>query len=246
MSKPFENQSQYQQLLEQNLSFEQASLHQKAVNLGRSHRSLEADLINVLLEVEKSKLYKVLKYTSLFSYTNDALGFSEAVSYSFISVMRKAREIFDLREAISQCEISVSKIQRMMPVINSQNSKELIEFAKTHTNREIEYEVARRNPKIGPKDRETYLNEKAVQVTISLPLEDYKKLKKAQDLESQRTSKAVSIPDTLGQILDFYLQRKDPVQKARRAHERAEKIKSATQGREPNGAVVTGAVVTGV
>src|SRR5476649_2470759 len=98
MSKPFENQSQHQQLLEQNLSFEQASLHQKAVNLGRSHRLLEANIINVLLEVEKSKLYKVLNYTSLFSYAVGSLGFSEAVSYSFISVMRKTREISDLRE----------------------------------------------------------------------------------------------------------------------------------------------------
>ena len=199
------------------LSPSQIKIHNKALTLSQRHREIESEIIEILFRVESSKLYKNFGLTSLFAYAVEKLNFTEAVAFSFIAVMRKSRLLPELKQAISGREISVSKIQRFLPVINQHNAKGLIAFAKTHTNREIEKEAVRLNPNSKAKDGEHYVGEKMVQVKVSIPEELYKKLKRVQDLESQRTRTPVTMGETMAALVEGYLRKHDPVERAKRA-----------------------------
>ena len=155
------------------LSSLQMKIHSEALTLSQRHRQIESEIIEVLFRVENSKLYRNFGLTSLFAYVVEKLNFTEAVAFSFIAVMRKSRPLPELKRAILQREISVSKIQRFLPVVNQQNVNDLIDFAKSHTNREIEKEAVRLNPNSKAKDGENYVTEKMVQVKVSLPEDLY-------------------------------------------------------------------------
>ena len=61
------------------LSTTQQALHQRALELSSKHRQIEAALIVVLNEIDKTKLYRKLGEPSLFNYAVRVLGLSEAV-----------------------------------------------------------------------------------------------------------------------------------------------------------------------
>ena len=82
------------------LSSSQVKIHERAVSLSREYSRLERELVEVLREVDKSRLFRRLNCRSLFGYATKLLGLSEAVAYSFINVARKTAVVADLREAI--------------------------------------------------------------------------------------------------------------------------------------------------
>ena len=83
------------------MNSEQTQLHERALALSHKHRELEGQIVDVLQQVEKSKLYRLLDQPSLFSYAVQVLGFSEAVAYAFITVSRKALVVPELKAAIA-------------------------------------------------------------------------------------------------------------------------------------------------
>lgn len=70
---------------------------------------------------------------------------------------------------------------------------------------------------------------------------EFQKLKRVQDLESQRQKRAVSMEEAIEAMMAVYLEAKDPVRKAKRAIERSEKkvqsVKSAELSVRSSGVV---------
>jgi hypothetical protein len=145
-------------------------------------------------EIDQLKLYRTLGYSSLFTYAVGALGFSEAVAYSFITVARKTRELSLLKEAIQDEKLSVAKASRIVSALTPKNANELIDYAATHTTRETDQEMAR----LG---NASLMSEKQVVLKISArTLEQLKRhdpvqraerrLKKVKDERSEMASSA--------------------------------------------------------
>lgn len=199
------------------LSPSQQALHEKAISLCRQYSRMEVMIIETLQKIDALKLYKRLGFSSLFQYAVGALTLSESVAYGFISVSRKAKSLVELQEAIKTQTLSVAKAQRMVSVLNNENASRLIEFASQHTSRDIDFEVARINPKAGCKDIARPLSEAQMLVKFSASREVYEKLKRVQSLVAQKLGTAPGFEQTLERVLDFYLERNDPKQKAQRA-----------------------------
>ncbi|MGE3681672.1 MAG: HNH endonuclease [Bdellovibrionales bacterium] len=218
-------------------------LHARALDLSRKHRCLEWEIVQILQEVERTKLYKRLGCSSLFTYCVQSLGFTEAVAYAFISVARKSLQVNELKVALQEQKLSVSKAHRLVSALTAENAKELIEFAATHSARELEREVARRNPKAGPADQVRDLSEERVVVRVSISRKTYEMWLRVQSLEAQRRQGLASLDAALGQALEFYLERKDPVRKARRKAERTAVTapETETEGVETAAAIVSAA-----
>ena len=199
------------------------SLHQEALKISSEYRRVEFLLVDVLRRADEAKLWRDHGKSSLFIYATELLGLSEAVAYSFIRVARKLKEVPQLAQVLSSRKLSVSKACRLASTLNRQNAKELIEFASKHTSREIDFEVARRNPKAGVGDKVKPRSEDQVQVTITISKSCYEKMERAKNLGAP-----------LERVLDFYLERRDPVRKAERAA--TETSLSSSKGRKPNAA----------
>jgi len=207
---------------------EQKSIHTRALELSSNYKKLEAELIEVLQQVEATKLFKQLGCSSLFKYAVEILGFSESVAYLFISVARKARDVAALAAAIREGTLSVSKAGRLVAVLNPENGDELISFAQQHTSREIDREVARRNPKPGFADRVKVLSAELLALNLAVSAEFFRKLKRAESVQAQKGKLGGGFAGVLELALDEYLHRHDPVVKAERAAAKNDRTKEAS------------------
>ena len=202
--------------MNQKLSPQQLALHEKALYISREHRRLEGNVIEILQQVDDSKLYKKLGFSSLFKYTVESLGFTEAVAYSFITVMRKTLQIKDLKTAIETQKLSVAKASRFSSILNIENAQELISFAQSHTTREVDFKVATLQPKSLLREHAKPISEQTVEIRFNLTKETYEKLKRAETLTSNK-SQPWGLAGTIEILIENYLERHDPVVKARRA-----------------------------
>jgi hypothetical protein len=109
----------------QTISTEHNALHSLAISLCSSHRRVEAEIIAVLQDIDRCRLYKKLGQPSLFSYAVNLLGLSESVSYAFIAVARAAIEIPELNFAIQKQKLSVAKAKRIVSVLKPENAASL-------------------------------------------------------------------------------------------------------------------------
>jgi hypothetical protein len=206
------------------LTAHQTQLHQTALSLSREHRELEAKLCACLREIDRTKLFRNLGYSSLFMYSTRELGLSEASAYAFIAVARKSREIPELQCAIEEKTLSIPKTSRLVSGLTAENANELITFAQTHTTRELERELARQNPEHQRRDRVRFVDGESVEIRAHLPKSVNLKLERVMALVAQK-GKKTDFATVLDAALDEYIKHHDPVVKARRAHARIEKLR---------------------
>jgi 5-methylcytosine-specific restriction endonuclease McrA len=181
-------------------------IHQKAVQAAQRFKKAEADLISVLQEIESSKTFFKLGYTSLFQYVVQSLQLSESVASNFITVSRKAKEFSALQAAIDEGKITVSKARKVKAVELPQ--------------KKLEEQVAIVAPETKALNGVKPIAENLSQLKVGISKELEEKLKRVQDLESQRTRRAVKLSETLEALVDLYLEKKDPVKKAERVLKR--------------------------
>ncbi|MCC7404609.1 MAG: HNH endonuclease [Bdellovibrionales bacterium] len=132
-------------------------LHAKALAAVARLKTAELELLQVLDEAERCKVYLRYGYNSLFQYAVQALGLSEGVAYNFINVGRAAREIPELKAEIASGALSVSKARKMTSVLTRENSATWIEFAKTSSQQKLEREVSLANPRELGRGRMSYV-----------------------------------------------------------------------------------------
>ena len=200
------------------LSPDQKAVHARALELSTKHRRLEAMLVAVLKEIDKSKLYRKLGQASLFSYAVKLLGLSESTAYAFISVARKSDEVALLFGAIEEQRISVAKASRIVSALTIENAAVLIEFARTHSTRETEFEVAKLRPKAAAPDRARPISEDLIKLEMCVSKAVLAKLQRAQALVASKTGKHTGYEGVLDAVLTEFIERHDPVTKAERAH----------------------------
>jgi hypothetical protein len=173
-------------------------------------------LILVLQEIDGSRVFAKMGFTSLFQYCVEALGLSESVTANFVTVARKAREVPVLQSAIQEGSLSVSKARKITPILTLANQDEWVEKARTLSSRKLEEEVARAAPGETVRDRIRPICEDRAELRLGISKTLEEKLKRVQDLESQRTSRAASFEVSLDAALEVYLERHDPVRRAER------------------------------
>jgi 5-methylcytosine-specific restriction endonuclease McrA len=199
------------------LTTEETKIHQQALSLSRSRKRNDAEVVENLILVEKSQLYKKLDKRNMFTYAVDILGHDEGFAYSAINIARKCLLFPALRSAVGASKLSVGKASRIASSLTTENAAELVAFACAHTTDEINQEVARRNPKRERRDRVRWISRDLVEITTTMTRKDYEKLKRAESLEAPKKRGEV-----IGLCAEEYLFKHDPVQKAERSKKRAQ------------------------
>jgi hypothetical protein len=188
----------------------QSEIHRRGMELKRKHGVLEANILENLQDAQETRLYLQFDLTSLYLYVTQILGYSESIAYRFISVARKAKQFSDLQTAVMAQRLSTSKAARIASSLNAKNAASLVEFASTHTSREIDREVARINPRAAGKDSVKDLSDEFVQVTMTIRRKTFENMKRAENIHG------LSPSDTLDRVYEEHLERNDPVRKAKR------------------------------
>ena len=196
--------------------------HQRALRVASVHKKSEAELISILQDIEKHQDYLHYGTASLFKYCLNVLNLSDGTSYNLINVARKAIEVPALKQAIDAGELTVSKARKIVPVLTKTNQDAWIALAKTETSRTIEKAVASVNPQALIQETVRFKSEDRIELKVGISEALLDKLERVMDLESQRMRKSASREEALAAALELYLERNDPVRKAKRVVAKAE------------------------
>jgi hypothetical protein len=197
------------------LNEKQKALHDRAVSLASQATKMEFARIENLIEIEANNVHKAFG-KKMFGYATEVLDMDPGQAYPYIAIARSCVKYPQLRRALREGKLSVSKAGRIVSCLNNDNAIELIEFAKTHSKREIEEEISKRNPQAGTRDRVRSLNAEYDELKVRLPKEVSKKLNRVRALNP-----SCDLAKTVETMIEFYLDHKDPVRKAERAKIRA-------------------------
>ncbi len=192
-------------------------LHEKALLLAQDYRRVEVSLIEVLMQIQLGRVFEQLGYTSLYQYCVSALKLSEAQALALIAVARKSQEVPALKQKLEAGEIHLSNARRIVPLLTPANQDEWLRKAATHTQRELEREIAKVNPlatTVFERVKPIAAERSELRVGISLELE--KMLEEVKDLESQRCRKNITLEEALFALASTYLEKNDPLRRAER------------------------------
>ena len=191
-------------------------IHLKALEVAGRYLKCGGEMLDILQTLDEWKTFRSYECTSLYQYAVKHLKLSEDSAFNLIAVARKAVEIPALKQELKSGSITMSKARRLCSVITPENQVKWLDFAKTVTSRVLEREVAKENPKAAVPDRASYLAWDRLKLECGVSDECMEKLRRVQDLESQRLRKPVDFEGTLTAALDLYLEKCDPVKKAKR------------------------------
>jgi len=194
----------------------QKALHQRALKLAQTYQKTEVELVEIFQKIIEKKVYIAMGYSNIYRYAVSELKLSEDRVYNFLAVTRKIREIPEIKSELKNGNLTVSKVRKVTSVITPQNACDWLEKAKVLSKNELEKAVAMETPKAATPERAQYVSESRLNLHLGVEEDLMKKLRRAQDLVSQKLAKPASLEDTLDNLVSFYLERKDPVLKAKR------------------------------
>ncbi len=191
-------------------------IHGRAIEISIRYKRAEADLVDVIQQVEDHRVFLKRGHASLFSYVVGELGISESMAYSLITVARKARQVPELKARLQSGEMTLSNARRVATVLTPQNQDEWIAKATELSGRQLEKEIVKLRPQEATPERASYVSSGRVKLEVGLSEEEMLRLRRVQDLESQAQRKAVSLEEVIAALNSEYLRRHDPVEKAKR------------------------------
>ena len=189
-------------------------LHERAVALVKTYPRTETELISVLQEIDLCKGYRDMGFKSLFDYVR-SLGLSENVAYNLITISRKSIQVPALKEMIQDQEISLSNAKVIASILTPENQDKWLHAAAQLPKRELEKEVAKAYPEKAVQETVRYVSDQRMELKMGISDKILEKLKRVQDLES--ANGAANLERTLEAALDSYLQKNDPLEKAKRS-----------------------------
>jgi hypothetical protein len=192
------------------------AIHKKALEVVSRYRACEADLIEVLQQADKARIYYALKYNSLYQYCTEGLGLSEDIAYNFIRLARKSVEIPALKEEIRAGSITVSKAKKIVPVLNKTNQTQWLDLAKTASKKDLERAVVTEKPELAVQEKVRFVQAERIHVQFGATPELARKLNRAREIESQKKGSVATLEVAVTAMADAYLRKEDPLQKASR------------------------------
>jgi hypothetical protein len=199
-------------------------VHRRAVEISGRYLRAEAELIEVLQQVEEHRVFMKRGHSSLFNYVVQELGLSESVTFNLIAVARKSREVPELKVQIAQGAITLSNARKIAPVLTQANQGEWLTKAAQLSHRQLEKEVVKIRPLAATTERVSYVTPHRVKMELGLSEKDMLDLRRAQDLLSRKQGRPARVEDLVMAMTQEYLDKHDPVRRAQRIQ-----VKKGTQ-----------------
>lgn len=217
-------------------------IHTRALAAATRYKRAEAELIEILQQVEEHRIFIKRGHSSLFNYVTAELGLAENIAYSLITVARKAREVPELKSKIESGALTLTNARRIAPILTSQKIHDntqvnamWIQKASELSSRQLEKEISKVFPREATRESASYVTPERVELKVGLSEREMLRLRRAQDLLSQSKKRPVSLEETLQILCSEFLGRHDPLQKAKRQQVRKgsqERKREASQNEE--------------
>ncbi len=190
------------------------SIHERAKVIVKTLGKNESDLIEILEEVVRHKVYRAYNYPNFFIYLTMSHGLSESRAKEFSSVVSAVMKFDRLKMALASGKISLSKARRIAPVLEERNQEEWISKAQKNNHRALEKHVTGKNPESNFYESYRFISANRLEVKIIMTQTEFESFKRAQDLLCQKRKLPVSLRGTINHLTSEFMRSEDPVQKA--------------------------------
>ena len=109
-------------------------------------RRSTAELLSLLIELERRALHLTLGYSSLFAYCTRALLLSEQAAYSRITAARLARRYPEILQHLEMGTLTLSSVGILAPHLTDENVEPMLEAARYKSTRDVERLIAALHP----------------------------------------------------------------------------------------------------
>jgi 5-methylcytosine-specific restriction endonuclease McrA len=109
-------------------------------------RRTTAELLTLLIEVERRALHLALGYSSMFVYCTRVLMLSEQAAFKRITAARAAERHPVILERLIDGELTLSSIRILAPHLTDETADSLLDAARHKSTREVEHLVATTYP----------------------------------------------------------------------------------------------------
>lgn len=216
------------------LTTQEKILHEKALVKSANFKKSHTELLEIIMEVDKSRLFEKFCLTSTFSYCTQLLKLSEDVTYTLIKISRVSEKVPEVKAAIDEGVLSISNAKRIAAIVTEENKTEWIEKAKELSQKKLDQELAKAFPKEAVKEKISYVSEDRLKLVAGLSEKAKSWLLEAQDILSQKSKASATIEETLETALQEYIERNSRVKKAERAEDRRRKKEKCVAKAEPS------------
>jgi len=130
------------------ISLSDAELLTETVRAAGAERQSTADLLVLLAEVDRRKLYLCRGYPSLFAFCTRALHFSEPAAYSRIAAARTARQFPEIFTLLANGDVTLTTVTLLSAHLTADNHEALLTAARHKGKRDVERLVAILDPQL--------------------------------------------------------------------------------------------------
>lgn len=122
------------------------ALNNEAKRIAHVERRATAELLRLLIEVERRMLHLALGHSSLFAYCTRALRLSEQAAYSRITAARTARRFPPVLDLLADGALTLSSVGLLSPHLTDETADLLLDAARHKSTREVERLLAHAHP----------------------------------------------------------------------------------------------------
>ena len=95
-----------------------------------------------------------------------------------------------------------------------------MELAKTVSKKELEKRIATAAPGLAVWESAKYVQADRIKIQLGVSEDLMKMVERVQDIVSQKSRKVATIEDAVRAMAELYIEREDPLEKAKRWHKR--------------------------
>lgn len=117
-------------------------------DLAAQDRTITANLLAYMAEVDLRRLFAPAGYSSMHAYCVEKLGLSDDAAFKRLQVARQARRFPQVYVALAEGRVHLSGLNLLAPHLTAENVDELLAAARHRRKSEIELLVARRFPRV--------------------------------------------------------------------------------------------------
>jgi hypothetical protein len=192
--------------------------------LASEEKRIGIEVLHHLREIDARKLFASLRFSSLYEYCTEELGYSGGGAHRRISAMKILRDVPEYEPKLRAGVVNVatlSKVQsflvrekRQLGKTYSKDEKtELLEQIERKSVKETDRILAAISPEQARIEKERVLNENESEVRFTVNRELKKKLERLRNLLGHK-SKTQSYAGLIEELADIAIKKLDPLEKA--------------------------------
>lgn len=192
-------------------------LDEKAKGLARDYLRTEGELLSVLTEMRRKRVFAELNFSGIFDYCERALKLSRAQAFYFKSVAEKSEEVPEIKAAVVQGDLTLSQARRIVPVVTRENHEQWIERAKSLPQRELEREVTAVNPRAHVHEKLRPVAKEISELKVPVDPKTEENLTALKEILSQKIGKPATLAQVVAWAAETTREKFDPIQRAKRS-----------------------------